>query len=104
MRSGPARVRRLGAHLGRAALPCLELFLALLVLDNKPASAQSLTPDLFNPTRGGFVAPQDLPLRPVGLTAAADTPATSDPDRDLRVRDPRDPNTPAPSRIGQIPT
>jgi len=72
----------------RAALSCL----ALVAVERGPAAAQSLTSDLFRPVRGGFVSPQDLPLR---RTAASSTT-------------PRDETAPevetmAPSRIGRPP-
>jgi len=100
--SGPAKGHERRALFFRALLPCL----ALIALHQTSARAQSLTPDLFNPTRGGFVAAQDLPLRPIGETTA-DNP--TDPNRDARQRDrnaPGDRNkpNPAPSRIGQVPT
>jgi hypothetical protein len=81
-------------QLFRALLPCL----ALIALDEIPAQAQTVTPDLFRPERDGFVRPQDSPLRRVGdNTSGAADPA--DPDAKLRDKD-----KPAPSRIGQIPT
>jgi hypothetical protein len=100
--SGPAKGHERRAPLLRAFLPCL----ALIALNQTSARAQSLTPDHFNPTRGGFVAAQDLPLRPIGETTADNL---TDPNRDVRLRDrnaPGDRNNPnpAPSRIGQIPT
>jgi hypothetical protein len=54
------------------------------------ASAQRLTRDLFRPERGGFVAPQDLPLRktPVSRSDALGQPPEED-------------AAPAPSRIGR---
>jgi hypothetical protein len=78
----------------RALLPCL----ALSALGGTPGQAQTLTPDMLRPVRGGFVAPQDSPLR-----ATPDRTAESPPDS---ATDPRLPNpdTPAPSRIGRIPT
>lgn len=81
-------------QLFRALLPCL----ALIALDEIPAQAQRVTPDLFRPERDGFVRPQDSPLRRVsdGASGAADP---ADPDARLRDKD-----KPAPSRIGQIPT
>src|SRR4029077_2265034 len=97
--SGPAKGHERRAPCLRALLPCV----ALIALNQTSARAQSLTPDLFNPTRGGFVAAQDLPLRPIGETTA-DNP--TDPNRDATLRDgntPGDRNAPAPSRIGQIP-
>ncbi len=92
--SGPARGRRRRARLLRALLPCL----ALIALDEVPAQAQTVTPDLFRPERDGFVRPQDSPLRRVSdNTPGATDPA--DPDGKLRDKD-----KPAPSRVGQIPT
>jgi hypothetical protein len=72
-------------------LPCL----ALTAFGGAAAHAQTLTPDLFNPERGAFVAPKDLPLR---RTAGLGGDATLDPSADPRARD-----RAAPSRIGQIP-
>src|ERR1700736_3252722 len=100
--SGPAKGHERRARRFRAFLPCL----AVTALNQTSARAQSLTPDLFNPTRGGFVAAQDLPLRPIGETTADNL---TDPNRDVKLRDrnaPGDRNNPnpAPSRIGQIPT
>jgi hypothetical protein len=40
------------------------------VVGSTAAQAQSLTRDLFNPERGGFVASQDLPLRPTPGSSA----------------------------------
>jgi hypothetical protein len=65
-------------------------------VDANPARAQSLTPDLLRPLQGGFVSPQDLPLRKTA--AGGDPNATADDDQ---LGDPD--NKPAPSRIGQIP-
>jgi hypothetical protein len=82
----------------RALLPCL----ALAALDAKSAQAQTVTPNLFNPVRGGFVSQQDLPLRKTADNKTVDniddTPG-GDPNDKQRGR-----NQPAPSRIGQIPT
>jgi hypothetical protein len=77
-------------------LPCL----LLAALTTTSARGQTVTPDLFNPVRGDFVAPQDLPLRKTAtnLDNAGDTPG-GDPNDKPRGRD-----QPAPSRIGQIPT
>src|SRR6202040_247734 len=72
--------------------PCL----ALAALGTTSAQAQTVTPDLFNPVRGGFVSPQDLPLR---KTADNSGDAEGDPGDRQRGR-----NRPAPSRVGQIPT
>jgi hypothetical protein len=85
------------ATLFRAALPCL----ALAALQTTPAAAQSLTPDLFNPTRGGFASPDTLPTRRTAATMPDPSPpALPDPDADPRKRK----DAPAPSRIGQVPT
>src|SRR5512140_2561814 len=95
--SGPARGRRKRVKLLRAVLPCL----ALIGLDGTPARAQTITPDLFRPVRDGFVTAQNSPLRRIGDkpgdSAADPTDAANDPK--LRGKD-----TPAPSRIGAIPT
>jgi hypothetical protein len=95
--SGPARGRRCALAL-RAALPCL----ALIGSSGTLAHAQALTPDLFRAVPDGFVLPQDSPLRrtsgnkisDVGSDNAGD-PAGGD---SIPAKD-----TPAPSRIGQIP-
>jgi hypothetical protein len=79
-------------------LPCLAPILALIACDATRAQAQTLTPDLFRPTRDGFVLPQDSPLRRIG-----DNDKTGDAANDARLRE-SDKDTPAPSRIGQIPT
>ena len=92
MTSGPAEGRKTRGNLFRALLP----WLALAGLDTTSAQAQTVTPDLFNPVRGGFVSPQDLPLR---KTADNSGDAEGDPGDRQRGR-----NRPAPSRIGQIPT
>jgi hypothetical protein len=78
-------------------LPCLALI--AVAAGRVPAAAQTL--ELFNPERGAFVAPQNLPLRKTSDKTSENTPADS--------RDPVDPgqakgDTPAPSRIGRIPT
>ena len=91
--SGPATGRRKRAVSFRALLACL----ALIALDNFPATAQTMTSDLFRPARDGFMTPQDSPLRKVG----ANTDKTGDAADDARLRDK---DLPAPSRIGQIPT
>jgi hypothetical protein len=78
----------------RAFLPCL----ALIAFDETRAPAQTITPDLFRPVRDGFVTPQDSPLRRTG-----DIDKTGDAANDARLRE-RDKDTPAPSRIGRIPT
>jgi hypothetical protein len=84
VRWGPSRRRGLCALICRAVLPCL----ALTGFQVVPTHAQQLTPSLFSPARGDFVAPQDRPLqRLAGDTDAA--PAGS--------------NSAAASRIGQVP-
>jgi hypothetical protein len=91
--SGPARGRRWRASVLRAALPCL----ALIAFGEPLAQAQTLTPDMLRPVRDGFVQPQDSPLRRTGDPVDK----TGDVANDARLRDK---DTPAPSRIGQIPT
>jgi hypothetical protein len=71
-----------------AVLPCL----ALIALSGAPAAAQTLTSDLLRPVRDGFVLPQDSPLRRTAQAAPDDPNRLGDPD------------APAPSRIGNIPT
>jgi hypothetical protein len=81
----------------RASLACLGLInLAPVAFDAAGAQAQSITPDLFRPVQGGFVSPQDLPLR---RTAAGGDP--NDTGSDDQPLDPD--RRPAPSRIGQVP-
>ncbi len=96
MGSPPGRGRSRRAYAFRAALPCL----LLTALETAPVVAQSLTPDLFNPTRGGFAAPDTLPTRRTAAVPQAPSDAEPDPNDDPRKRR----ETPAPSRIGQIPT
>jgi hypothetical protein len=94
--SGPARGRLRRVVSLRAALACL----VLIGFDGTLVRAQTLTPDLFRPTRDGFVAPQDSPLR---RTAGTMDDKTSDAVNDARLRE-KDRDTPAKSRIGgQIP-
>jgi hypothetical protein len=100
--SGPARGRRKRATNLRALLPCLALIPALIACQATQAQAQTLTPDLFRPTRDGFVLPQDSPLRRIGDKTSDNTPDPADPANDVNLR--RDKDTPAPSRIGQIPS
>jgi len=89
---GPARGRLRRANVFRALWPCL----ALTVSTGTLAQAQTVTPDLFSPTRSSEVTTPDSPLR---RTAAE----TNDPLNAVKLRD-RDTNTRAPSRIGQIPS
>jgi hypothetical protein len=102
--AGPARGRNGCGFSRRALSPCLVACLALVALSLPAVHAQRLTPGLFNPERGGFATPQELPLQ----RSAADDPlagtndaANSYPRSDNR---PRDRDRPAPSRIGQTPT
>jgi hypothetical protein len=90
--SGPATGRRKRAVTLRALLACL----ALVALNKSPAVAQTVTPDLFRPVRDGFLAPQDSPLRKVNDKTGGNA---TDPTAQLNDKD-----TPAPSRIGNIPT
>jgi hypothetical protein len=92
--SGPARGHRRRVTTFRAILPCL----ALIAGNAGLAQAQTVTPDLFRPVRDGFILPQDSPLRRTG-----DTDKTGDAANDARLRE-ADKDTPAPSRIGAIPT
>jgi hypothetical protein len=84
--SGPVPGRRRRAEFLRGFLACL----ALIGLD-QAAAAQTLTSNLMNPVRDGFVSPQDSPLRKID-DAGADGVPTSTAD------------AMAPSRIGKIPT
>jgi hypothetical protein len=81
----------------RALLPCLGL-----IAFESFAQAQTLTPALLRPVRDGFVSPQESPLRRTS-DATSDTAGdrTGDAANDAKLRDK---DTPAPSRIGQIPT
>lgn len=81
--AGPEGGQSRRARLFRAALPCL----ALIALTDTAARAQTVTPDLFSPTRASRVTSADSPLR----RTVAD------------ANDPLDKDKPAPSRIGQIP-
>ena len=93
MKSGPAKGRRRRVYALRALLPCL----VLIAFDETSSHAQTLTSELFRPTRDGFVSPQDSPLR----RTAESSDRTGDAANDARLRDK---DRPAPSRIGQIPT
>ncbi len=90
--SGPARGRRRRAITLRALWPWLGAILALTAFNTTFAQGQTLTPDLLRPVRDGFLSPQDSPLR-----------RTADGDLADEWR-PRARDTPAPSRIGNIPT
>ncbi len=95
MGAGPARGRNKRVSFSRALLPCL----ALAVLFPAFVEAQTLTPDMLRPVRGGFVSPNDSPLRRSG----PDSPAAgmSDSAETDRLRSTE---TTAPSRVGQTPT
>jgi hypothetical protein len=92
--SGPAKGQSRRATVVRALLPCL----ALTTLGGTLSYGQTLTPDMLRPVRGGFVAPQDSPLRPTPDRTGESPP---DPGSDPRLPNP---DTPAPSRVGRIPT
>ncbi len=95
--TGPARGRRKRATTLRALLACL----ALIALQDGPAQAQTLTPDMLRPVPGGFVSPQDSPLRKTSDNTGVDpTDSAIDPAYDERLRGK---DTRAPSRIGQVP-
>ncbi|TYO65217.1 outer membrane beta-barrel protein [Bradyrhizobium hipponense] len=99
MVASPGRSRSKRAQLVRAVLPCL----LLTALESAPATAQSLTPDLFNPSRGGFASPDTLPTRRTAGVPQAPSDALAvlpDPNADPRKRQ----QAPASSRIGQVPT
>jgi hypothetical protein len=92
---GPATGRQSRACHRRVLLACLALIACDATFTLDQARSQTLTPDMLRPVRGGFISPQDLPLR---RTAATDT--SGDPG-DGSI--PNDKDTPAPSRIGQVP-
>ena len=96
MGAGPVGGRSGRATAFRALLPCLALTLSSAPL----VQAQTVTPDLFSPTRSSQISTPDSPLR---RTTADANDKTSDAANDARVRD-KDRDTRAPSRIGQIPS
>ncbi len=65
------------------------------MLHASAARSQSLTSDLLRPTPGGFVSPQDLPLRKTAVSGEVPDASGGDGLGDRPA--------PAPSRIGQIP-
>ena len=81
----------------RALLACV----ALIALNKSEAAAQTVTPDLFRPVRDGFLAPQDSPLRKINDKTSGTVTDPTDPANDAGLTDK---DTPAPSRIGKIPT
>jgi hypothetical protein len=88
--SGPATGRHKRAGFLRAFLACLALVGIVLIGLARTAAAQSLTSDLMNPVRDGFLPLQDSPLRKINDTTGDVPTGTTD--------------TMAPSRIGKIPT
>ncbi|HVV39709.1 MAG TPA: outer membrane beta-barrel protein [Nitrobacter sp.] len=84
---GPATGLRQRAQIVCAASACL----LLIALGRTPAQAQTFASDLMQPVPGGFFQPQNSLLRRTDGTAGnSAAPAQS--------------ATPAPSRVGQIPT
>ena len=69
----------------------------LIALRGTATQAQTVTPDLFSPTRSSQISAQDSPLRRTGAEA---NDKTGDAANDARLRDK---DRMAPSRIGQIP-
>ncbi|MGF6308339.1 hypothetical protein ABIB82_003556 [Bradyrhizobium sp. i1.8.4] len=96
--SGPNRRGRLV----RVVLPCLLPTVLALTATTGLAGAQTVTPDLFSPSRQSQVITQDSPLR--RTTADAFDPLNGlklpDADRDRRSSS----STSTSQRIGQIPT
>jgi hypothetical protein len=96
----PASGRRKHATPLRAALPCLGLSF-VLTATALPLKAQTLTPDLLRPVRGGFLTSPDSFLRKTGdKTDENSTDQTTDPTVDEQGKKR---SRPAPSRIGDIP-
>ena len=91
MTSGPAKGRRKRALILRGLSAC-PLLMAVTLTD---ASAQTLTNDLLRPVQGGFVSPQDLPLR--RTEPAPDGAGGGNSIRTGLI------DSPAPSRIGRTP-
>jgi hypothetical protein len=89
VRPATGQIRR--ARLFRAALPCL----VLLAVTGTSAQAQTVTSELFSPTRASRVTTADSPLRRTVAEA-------NDPLNNSKLQD-NDKDKPAPSRIGQIP-
>ncbi len=95
MGSGPAKGRNRRVRACRAPLPCLVLTALFPAL----ADAQTLTPDMLRPVRGGFVSPDDLPLRRIAPERPSEGLPGLASDPPLRTTDEA-----APSRVGQITT
>jgi hypothetical protein len=87
--SGPVTGRSLSAALLRAALACV----VTSAVGIAGVTAQTLTSDLLRPVTGGFVSPDDSPLK-----------RTDDPNDPYGTANRPKPLTMAPSRIGKIPT
>jgi hypothetical protein len=95
--AGPGRGHVGRARLFGAALSCLAFTSqALLIQSGTAARAQTVTPDLFSPTRTSQVTTADSPLR---RTAAE----TADPLNSPKLQEGDQPRR-APSRIGQVPS
>src|SRR3569832_798673 len=96
----PASGHSKRATLLRAVLPCLGISFALSAIVS-PLNAQTLTPDLLRPVRGGFLTSQDSFLRKTGDKISENT---ADPITDPVLDGQRKKQaSPAPSRIGDIP-
>ena len=86
---------------------CARLSAAVaLTLIAEPAIAQDLGNGLLNPRIGGFISPQDLPLRKTSQAAIDSPPAPPAPPSPPDPNDPkpRKREAPAESRIGKVPT
>src|SRR4030081_1402460 len=90
--AGPAKGRFRRGTILRAALPCL----VMIALRGTATHAQTVTTDLFSPTRSSQISAPDSPLRRTGAEA---NDKTGDAANDARLRDK---DRMAPSRIGQI--
>jgi hypothetical protein len=82
-------------------LPCLALSLALIAIEPTFAEAQTVTSGLLRPVRDGFVSPQDSPLRRTSDSTAQSRAEDIYSNGENRLRNP---DAPAPSRIGNVPT
>jgi hypothetical protein len=92
----PARARIRRGSFVRVALPCLALIPALIVATGS-AEAQTVTPDLFSPTRQSQLTNPDSPLR----RTAADG---NDPLNGMKLPDPDQDRRRTKTQLGQIPT
>ena len=82
----------------RAALCALSPCVALTLSTGTELYAQTLTPDMLRPVRGGFLAPQDSPLRPTSERTGEGLPDS------IGTGDLAGSDTAAPSRVGRLPT